>query len=119
MKLLVATVPILLIAGCIQARAPVHCPDPARVAPASIGGVAFVANLTGRLAGPDRENVVAEAISEMRKTAPDMSNEAITNVLIAADCPVAAAKPDHDAAADRDRIATFRAQIDQILAPAS
>lgn len=120
--MLVAGAPIALLGGCGQppARVPrgVHCPDAAGVAPGAIGGAAFVANLTGRLAGSDRENVVAEAVAEMRRAAPDIGDAAITNVLIAADCPLAAARPDHDAAADRDRIATFRAQIAQILATA-
>ncbi|MDR7258630.1 hypothetical protein J2X47_002820 [Sphingomonas sp. BE270] len=105
----------MVLGGCAPPSKPVGCPDPAAVAPASIGGASYVAGLTGRLSGPDRENVIAEAIAEIHRADPGMSADAITNVLIAADCPVAAAKPDHTESADRQRIGQFRAQVDQLL----
>ncbi len=105
----------LLLGGCVQSAAPVQCPDPAAVAPASIGGAAFVAGLSGRLAGPDRENSITEAIGAIHQRDPSLGADRITDILIAADCPVAASRPDNGAAADRARIAGFRAQVDQLL----
>ncbi|MES2020040.1 MAG: hypothetical protein V4460_01940 [Pseudomonadota bacterium] len=107
----------LFLGGCSSSKpiTVVGCPDAAAVAPASIGGAGYVAGLTGRLGGGNRENVVEEAVKEMRRMDPAISPDAMTNVLIAADCPLAVARPDHDASADRARIAQFRAQIDQIL----
>lgn len=58
---------VLLIAGCGHARNAVRCPDPADVAPPSIGGTSYVSGLTMRLAGPDRENSISEAIAAIRR----------------------------------------------------
>lgn len=114
-SLLCAIASAVLVTGCAREPAPIDCPSAAAVAPAAIGGAAYVAGLTDRLAGADRENVILEAIGEMRHADPAMRSDAITNVLIAADCPVAAARPDHTAAASRARIAHLRAQVDQLL----
>jgi hypothetical protein len=110
-----AAISLTLLAGC-AARAPaLQCGDPGAVAPANVGGAAFVNDLTGRLAGPDRENVIEEAIATIHQREPGLSIDAITDILIAADCPNALSKPYHDANADRARIAAFRAQVDQII----
>lgn len=45
-KFVLAASLVLLIAGCGQARNAVQCPDPADVAPPSIGGASYVAGLT-------------------------------------------------------------------------
>jgi hypothetical protein len=104
----------LSLGGCAGDAPAMQCPDPAAVAPPSIG-TSFITGLSARLAGPDRENTIAEAIAEMHRRNPKLGSSVITDVLIAADCPVAAAQPDHDEAADRARIAGFRAQVDQLL----
>ena len=111
-KATVAT--LLLLGGCGQAASQLTCPDPAGIAPPSIG-TAFIADLTGRLAGPDRENSIVEAIAEIHRHDPSLGSATVTNILIAADCPNALARPDRGAAADRARIAGFRAQVDQLL----
>lgn len=54
-----------------------------------------------------------EAIGEIRRADATMYPDAITNVLIAADCPVAAARPHRRG--NRERIAYLGAQVDQSL----
>jgi hypothetical protein len=105
------------LAGCgqQQPQAQIQCPDRSAILPASVGGPAFVQGLTARLAGPDRENTIVWAITEMHRRAPQLGGDVITDVLIAADCPNAIGKPDHSEAADRTRIKEFRAQVDQLL----
>ena len=110
----VALVALLLLGACGQSSKQLTCPDPSSVAPPSIGA-AFVNNLTTRLAGPDRENSITEAIGEIHRRDPSLDATAVTNILVAADCPNVMAQPDHDANADRARIAVFRAQVDQLL----
>jgi hypothetical protein len=105
----------ILLAGCGDVTARVQCPDLSSVAPASIGGAAYVRGLSERLAGPDRENTVTEAVAEIERRGPRLGSDAITNILIAADCPNAAARPNRSEAADRARTAEFRAQVQQIL----
>lgn len=110
-----ATGLILVLAGCTNNAPAAVCPAPADVAPASVGGPAYVADLTQRLASGDRENSITEAIGEIRSKAPELDPTAITDILIAADCPNAAALPDQSEAAVNARIATLRAQVEQIL----
>lgn len=104
---------LLLLAACGKSPVPA-CPDPASVAPPTIGA-AFVTNLTTRLALGDRENTIAEAITALRKRDPSLDSTTITDILIAADCPNALAKSDNEPDADRARIAAFRAQVAQLL----
>ncbi|WP_066801312.1 hypothetical protein [Sphingomonas soli] len=104
----------LMLGGCGHTPSPAACPDPGAVAPPSIG-TAFVKDLTGRLAGPDRENTIAEAVAEIHRRDPSLGSATVTNILIGADCPNALSRPDHDLEADRARIAGFRAQVDQLL----
>lgn len=106
---------VLLLAGCGQARTAVQCPDPAEVAPPSIGGASYVAGLTMRLAGPDRENSISEAIAAMRRADAALDASEITDILIAADCPNVALLPGGSEDAARARIAAFRAQVDALL----
>lgn len=114
MKTLSATGFALLLAGCAQPAAPLTCPDPAAVAPPAIG-TPYIHDLTARLAGPDRENSIALAIAEIHARAPVLDSMAVTDILIAADCPNSLAQPDDSDANDRARIAAFRAQVDQII----
>lgn len=107
----------LVLAGCANEAPAVECPVPADVAPASIGGAAYVTGLTARLAGDDRENSITEAIGEIRSKAPELGSAAIVDILIAADCPNAVAMPDRSETAVRARIAAFRAQVEQLLQP--
>lgn len=104
----------LSLSSCGQSAQALQCPDPASVVPPRIGA-AYVAGLTARLAGPDRANSITGAISEMRRLDPAIGADGLTNILIVADCPNALAKPAHDDADDRARIAMFRAQVDYLL----
>jgi hypothetical protein len=106
---------VLLIAGCGEAQTAAQCPDSVDVAPPSIGGASFVTGLTMRLAGPDRENSISEAIAAMRRADPALDASEITDILIAADCPNVAAQPGGSENADRARIAAFRAQVVELL----
>lgn len=104
-----------LAGGCGAApRTQVQCPAFADVAPAAIGSD-YLADLSHRLAGPDRANTVATAVADMRGRAPTLTADELTDILIAADCPNAIARPDHGIAADRARIAAFRAQVMTIM----
>lgn len=105
----------LLLAGCSNSSSPTTCPAAVDVAPASLGGEAFVTGLTRRLAGGDRENSITEAIRQIHDKAPQLDSNAIADILIAADCPNAAALPDQSEAAINARIATFRAQVEALL----
>ncbi len=78
-----------------------------------------MADLTTRLAGPDRANSITEAITEIRRRDPAIDADGLTNILIVADCPNALAKPAHDNADDRTRIAAFRAQVEFLLGNSS
>ena len=112
--ILLATCAALPLCGCGKPAQVVQCPDLAAVTPASIDP-ALVGGLTARLAGPDRENTITEAVAEIHARDRSLDADAITDILIAADCPNDLARPDHDIAAVRDRTAAFRAEVDQIL----
>lgn len=104
----------LLLAGCGKPAPAVQCPVPADVAPASIGA-AYVEGLTATLAGPDRENSIAAAIAEMHARDPSIDADTLTDILVAADCPNALARPDRDINAVRDQTNAFRTQVEQVL----
>ena len=108
--------PFLLLAlcSCSAPKAQVQCPAFVDVAPAAIPSD-YLEDLSQRLAGPDRANTVVTAVADMQKRAPTLTPDEMTDILIAADCPNAAAKPDHDIAADRARIAAFRAQVNTLM----
>ena len=105
----------LFLCSCSPSRPPIACPYPASVAPASIGGPSAVTGLTSRLAGPDRENTIDEAAARFRKRDPSITNSAITDIVIAADCPNMMASGIPDAQAERARISAIRAQVSGIL----
>ncbi len=108
---------LLLAGGCATApKAQVQCPAFADVAPPAIGSD-YLEGLSQRLAGPDRANTVATAVADMRTRAPTLTADQMTDILIAADCPNAIARPNHDLAADRARIAAFRAQVMTLMTP--
>jgi hypothetical protein len=105
----------LLLCSCSPSKLPIACPDPALVAPASIGGASAITALTGPLAGPDRVNTIKEAAARFRKRDPSITNSAITNFIIAADCPNLMASGAPSAQAERARISAIRAQVTSIL----
>ena len=109
-----AMVALLLVAACRQPSEQMTCPDPQTVASPTIGA-AFVNGLTGRLAGPDRENMITEALAEIQRRDPTLDKTTIINIMVAAECPNVFAKPDHDPKTMRARIALFRAQVMQLL----
>jgi hypothetical protein len=93
-----------------------QCPDPGEVAPQAIGGADAVRTLTSRLAGPDRENVIGEAVHSLRARDPSLSQDAIADILIAADCPNVAGDPSLDGTEQTRRISELRSQIEAVLA---
>lgn len=105
----------LLLCNCSSSELPIACPDPALVAPTSIGGASAVTGLTGPLAGPDRVNTISGAAARFRKLDPSITNSAITNIIIAADCPNLMASGAPSAKVERARIAAVRAQVSSIL----
>ncbi len=86
---------VLATAACAPKPA-AQCPDPAAVAPASVGGAAEVQSLAGMLSGPDQENAVNAGAQELHRRDPHLSKDQITDILIAADC-----------AGHRDRLGTI------------
>ncbi len=108
---------LLMASGCAAEPAQkAQCPAFADVAPPMIGAD-YLEDLSHRLAGPDRANTVVTAVADIRTRAPNLSADEVTDILIAADCPNAAAKPMHDLAAERANIAAFRAQVLTLMAP--
>ena len=106
---------LLVLVGCARAPAPVQCANPTEVAPNSIGGAQFLQGLTAKLAGGDRENTIVEAIGEIRHRDPALTNDAITDIIIAADCPNSAARAGHDDPAVRADLAALRAQVEPLV----
>lgn len=105
----------LLLWACKPSTPAVSCPDPALVAPASIGGASAVTSLTSSLAGSDRENAIDEAATRFRRQDPGISTDAIVDVIIAADCPNLAHGGVADAQAERVRISAVRSRVIAIL----
>jgi len=102
---------VFLLAACTS-PAPPTCPDAASVVPAKLGGATYLGGLTERLAGPDRENVVLEAVQDMRKKDPALTPDEMIDILIAADCPNT--DPTTSDANERARIKVFRDNVEQI-----
>ena len=50
-SLLSAIASAVLVTGCAREPEPIECPSAAAVAPAAVGGAAYVTELTDRLAG--------------------------------------------------------------------
>ena len=115
MKILLFLVPGLSLVSCSSSGPHLQCPDPAEVAPASVGGAEAVRALTPRLAGPDRENVISEAVHSLRASDPSLSQDAIADILIAADCPNVAGDPALDGRAQARRMADLRGEIESVL----
>jgi hypothetical protein len=92
-----------------------QCPDAAEVAPASVGGAEAVRALTPRLAGPDRENIIGEAVHSLRARDPSLSQDTIADILIAADCPNVAGDPALDGKEQARRVSDLREQIEAVL----
>ena len=63
-----------------------QCPDPAMVAPPSVGGAAEVRSLAGMLSGSDNENAITEGAQDLHRRDHTLSADRITDILIAADC---------------------------------
>lgn len=107
----------LLFAACTS-PAPQACPDSSAVVPPTLGGAAYLRGLTDRLAGGNRENAISEAMADMQQRAPKLTSDERLDILIAADCPNAAASPYRTEASERARIAAFRGEVEQIVDPA-
>jgi hypothetical protein len=105
----------ILLGSCSPSKLPIACPDPALVAPASIGGASAVTGLTALLNGPDRLNTIKGAAARFRKRDPSITNSVITDIIIAADCPNLMASGVPSAHDERARIAATRAQVTSIL----
>jgi len=104
----------LLLCGCSAGRHDAGCP-PVSDAVTSQVGEPFVAGLTLRLAGSDRENAISEAVAEIHRKAPSLDADEVADVLIAADCPNAAKGEGGDPAATESRLAEIRAQVLAVL----
>jgi hypothetical protein len=112
-KTILALTATLLLGACSHGQAAI-CPQASDLSPSLDD--AWFADLSVRLAGPDRQNTIIEAIHTLHRTHPEFGSTIIADVLIAADCPAAtkATLSEGDAKA---RIATLRAQIDEALPP--
>lgn len=108
-------IPLALLLAACSAPAPQACPVAASVVPPALGGDAYLRGLTDRLAGTDRENAITEAVSDMEQRAPTLTSEERIDILIAADCPNAAASPYRTEVSERARIAAFRSEVNQIV----
>lgn len=104
-----------LLCSCNLSKPPIACPDPALVAPASIGGASAVTGLTSPLSGPGRENTIKEAAARFRKRDSRITNSEITNIIIAADCPNLMASGAPSAQEKRARISVVRAQVTSVV----
>lgn len=111
--------PALFFLAACTSPPPLPCPDASAVVPAVLGGDAYFRGLTDRLGGTDRENTITEALADMQKRAPTLTSDERIDILIAADCPNAAASPYRTEASERARIAAFRGEIGQIVGSAS
>ncbi len=76
----------LAAASCTQKPEATQCPDPAMVAPVSVGGASEVRAIASTLSGQDRENAIAEAVRILHQRDPALGSARITDILIAADC---------------------------------
>lgn len=112
MKSLAVVVTACLLASCSAGQDSDQCPDPATVAPASIGGAGAVQALTGELAGPNRGDSISTAIRTFHQRDPSLTSDELANILLAADCPNIRG----DVATQRRRLGEFRSQVDSILA---
>lgn len=104
---------LLLTAGCGRQAESATCPSARDLAPSSVPA-GYLDDLTARLAGPDRENSISEAVARMHRTAPQLTASEVTDILIAADCPNTSTSDD-DVASMRARIAEFRGQVDVLM----
>ncbi len=75
-----------IIMGSCAPKPEAQCPDPAMVAPASVGGAAEVRSLAGMLSGPDKENAITEGAQDLHRRNRALPADRITDILIAADC---------------------------------
>jgi hypothetical protein len=108
----------LLLMSCADGGKLPRCGDGYSVASPAIGK-AFVRDLTSRLAGPDRENTIAEAIRQMRSKDPTIATDDVVDVVIAADCPNVTARADADRSSDLAHVAALREQVYALLGEAA
>jgi len=104
----------LLLCGCSRQESAGQCAPLSSVVPKSINPE-LAAGFTARFAGPDRANSIAEAITQIHAADPSLNADQITNILIVADCPNAAASGAQDEAGTRTRLGRFRAQVVTLL----
>ena len=113
-RISIALVAALLVSGCSSEKHEANCTIASDIAPSSISP-GYIADLTMRLAGGDRENTISEAVSQIHQKAPEMDADEIADILIAADCANAAQGQSEDPAVTKQRLATFRAQVVTLL----
>ncbi len=77
---------VLMTTSCTQKPQSPQCPDPAMVAPASVGGAAEVQTLAAMLSGPDQENAIIAGTQELHRRDHSLSADRIIDILVAADC---------------------------------
>lgn len=112
MKALCLLTATILLSACSAHSTSARCASAADLSPDL--DAAWFADLSARLAGPDRENSISEAIFNLRRTHPEFNSTMVEDVLIAADCP-AATRAGLSADGAKGRIADLRAQVDQIM----
>lgn len=103
---------VTLISACSSHSSSEECPKVSDMSPSLDAG--WFADLSARLAGPDRANSISEAVANLHRTHPEMDSTMIEDVLIAADCPVVT-RAGLSADGAKARIADLRGQVDQIL----
>ncbi len=105
----------LASAACTAKSGASQCPDPAMVAPASVGGAAEVKSLSGMLSGPDNENAITESAQELHRRDHTLGADQITDILIAAECEGQSARTGstYDRAQRTRRISK---QVDAVMA---
>ena len=113
-RISIALLAITLASGCSSDKHETSCTIAADIAPASISP-GYIADLTMRLAGGDRENAITEAVAQIHQKAPELDADEIADILIAADCANAARGQSEDPAVTKQRLATFRAQVVTLL----
>lgn len=103
---------VMLISACSAHSSSAECTKVSDLSPSLDAG--WFADLSTRLAGPDRENSISEAVANLHRTHPEMDATMVEDVLIAADCPVAT-RAGLSADGVKARIADLRGQIGQVL----
>src|SRR5690606_4043497 len=105
---------LALAGGCSNNPAETSCAVATDIAPSTISP-RYIADLTVRLAGGDRENTITEAVGRIHTLAPHLDADEIADILIGADCVNATRGQSQDPAVAKQRMATLRAQVETLL----